>query len=61
MTRTGRWSCRLLLLVTGTLSALGAPAPAQDWPTRTITLIVPFAPGGGIDASARLQALGYSV
>ena len=31
--------------------------PAQDWPTRPITLIVPFAAGGGVDASARLQAL----
>ena len=31
-------------------------AAAQGWPTRTITLIIPFAPGGGIDASARIQA-----
>src|SRR5215475_8854752 len=36
--------------------ALAHGAAAQDWPTRPITLIVPFAAGGGIDASARVQA-----
>ena len=37
--------------------ALAAPAAAQEWPTRPITLIVPFSAGGGIDVSARIQAL----
>jgi tripartite-type tricarboxylate transporter receptor subunit TctC len=38
------------------LTALSAPACAQDWPTHPITLIVPFAAGGGVDVSARIQA-----
>jgi len=30
---------------------------AQDWPNRPITLVVPFAAGGGVDVSVRIQAL----
>jgi tripartite-type tricarboxylate transporter receptor subunit TctC len=47
---------RTLVVVTA-LVALANSASGQEWPTRPITLVVPFAAGGGIDASARLQAL----
>jgi tripartite-type tricarboxylate transporter receptor subunit TctC len=36
--------------------ALSAQAAAQTWPSRPITLVVPFAAGGGVDTSARIQA-----
>jgi putative tricarboxylic transport membrane protein len=38
------------------LIALTGAAAAQDWPTRPMTLIVPFSAGGGVDVSARIQA-----
>jgi tripartite-type tricarboxylate transporter receptor subunit TctC len=53
----------LAALAVGTAGA----AVAQDYPTRTVTLLVPYPPGGGVDAMARVvaeklsQALGQQV
>jgi len=38
--------------------ALGAAASAQDWPTRTVRIVVPFGPGSTPDVVARLVADG---
>jgi tripartite-type tricarboxylate transporter receptor subunit TctC len=44
-----------LLAAFGALAALG-PAVAQTYPTRPITLVVPFAPGGSASTAARSVA-----
>jgi tripartite-type tricarboxylate transporter receptor subunit TctC len=33
---------------------IAAPAQAQNWPTRPVTVIVPFAAGGNTDVAARI-------
>jgi len=32
------------------------PAPAQEWPSRPLTMVVPFAAGGGADLLGRILA-----
>jgi tripartite-type tricarboxylate transporter receptor subunit TctC len=32
------------------------PAYAQDWPARPLTLVVPWAAGGGTDVMGRIMA-----
>jgi tripartite-type tricarboxylate transporter receptor subunit TctC len=47
---------RAALAATCLLAAAGASLQAQDYPTRVVTLVVPFPAGGGNDAMARLMA-----
>ena len=49
---------RRLLILSSMLAALGAApvAMAQDFPSKTITIVVPFSAGGGVDTVARLLA-----
>jgi len=46
------------LLAAAALVLAGLPALAQDYPTRTIKMVVPFPPGGPSDVVARIIADG---
>ena len=47
---------KLQVLAAAALCTLGATAQAQTYPTKTVRIIVPFAPGGGSDFIARAVA-----
>lgn len=50
-------SRRLVLSMAAVATCVAAvPALAQAWPSRTVTIVVPFPPGGGPDLLARMLA-----
>jgi len=53
--KSSRLFCAVALVLT-----LATPVHAENWPSRAMSLIVPFAAGGGVDVSARIQAQGMS-
>jgi tripartite-type tricarboxylate transporter receptor subunit TctC len=53
---TDRWIARALVAFVVFGTALAESARAQAWPAKTLRIIVPFPPGGGLDFFARLTA-----
>ena len=60
-------SCVRMIAALGVLAAAPLPASAQNWPTRSVTMVQPFAPGnagdilGRIFASRLSELLGQSI
>ena len=50
-----RWVAAAVFML-GALSGTHSQAVAQDFPNRTITVIVPFAAGGPADITGRIVA-----
>lgn len=46
----------LRLALTGALIGISATASAQDYPSKTIRMVIPYTPGGSIDTVGRLVA-----
>src|SRR5215470_5414631 len=54
--QSGRTAMPSIRIIAAALVALCSSAAAQDWPTRPVTMVVPFAAGGAFDVLARVFA-----
>src|SRR5262245_17343134 len=51
------WQFRAFACALGALAVVNSPtARASDWPTRAVTVVVPYAAGGFTDLLARIAA-----
>jgi tripartite-type tricarboxylate transporter receptor subunit TctC len=57
-----KWIRTALMSLCASLAGVAADAPAQaPWPSKAVTYVVPFAPGGNTDTLARLLGKDLSV
>src|SRR5215469_4341180 len=61
MTRIFGMACAVGVAVLTLLCAQVFSAAAQDYPTRPVTLIVPYPAGGGVDVMGRLVGAKLSI
>jgi len=52
--------CKFAALISLSALAFAAPAAADDWPSRPMTMVVPFAAGGAVDVLGRTLAASAS-
>src|SRR5262249_54140665 len=53
---TSSWLCRIALACALSVTLAGPRAEAQEYPTRTVTIVVPLAAGTGMDTIVRIYA-----
>jgi len=54
-----RTNARVLIAIAAVCAANPMPAAAQQWPDRTVRLLIPYPPGGGTDIQGRVLASAF--